>query len=101
MEKMCALGYSITSCKKIWNNCLDLQIRPIFQFIGLPRRDLPFNRSKQQNSRTISGAIGGASRGPWPPWAPKIICINLRGRIQTMLTVFELSSSLFLQRQFY
>ena len=59
MKKMCALDYSTTPCKKIWNNCLDLQTKPIFRFIGLPPRDLPIDLRKQQNLRTISGAIGG------------------------------------------
>ena len=66
---------------------MDLQIRSIFRFIGLPCRYLPFNRSKQQNLQTILGAIRGAS---WGKWAPKIININLRGHIQTMWTIFEL-----------
>ena len=70
MGKKCALGYSTTPCKKIWNNCLDLQIRPIFRFIGLSRRHLPFINSKQQNLQTILGAIGGAF---WTPWAHKIM----------------------------
>ena len=70
MEKKCTLGYSTTPCKKIWNNCLDLQMRPIFQFIGLSRRDLPFINPKQQNLRIISGGIGGAS---WTLWTPKIM----------------------------
>ena len=74
MGKKSALGYSTTPCKKIWNNCLDLQIRPIFRFIGLSRRHLPINRSKQQNLRTISGGFGGAF---WTPYAPKIIYIML------------------------
>ena len=73
MEKMCALGYSTTPCKKIWNNCLDLQTKPIFRFIGISRRDLPFINKKQQNLRTISGDIGGAL---WTPLTPKITYIN-------------------------
>ena len=87
MGKMYALGYLTPTCFWILDNCLDLWIKPIFWFIGLLRSDLLFINSKQQNLRTISEGIGGASRDPW---TRKIIYINLRGHIQNMWTVFEL-----------
>ena len=64
---------------------MDLQIRSIFRFIGLPCRYLPFNRSKQQK-QTILGAIGGAS---WGPWAPTFFPESSSGRASGRLALAQ------------
>ena len=54
----------IWRCDHFCCGSLVLEIMPIFRFIGLPRRDLPFGGLKQQNLRTFVGHAWGARSHP-------------------------------------